>query len=255
MSPFLRLVVVLVSLDNPESLKVTLDSLGNLNYPNTILINIDSSYNYACKETFLASPMESQYFWEEKQGIYHAMNSALDLTQSEDIIWFLNPGDILNDPKLLLDIMRTFHKDSTIDFIYAQAQEIANNDPLKIFPDSNAMPSVTTLSDGTFRISHQALLVRSSIMKLVQGFDTRYKITADLKLEFQLLSNYKGKFIPGTLICFDSVGISHKRIMRTLIESACVRYFGGHLSLNKTLAFLIKSFSLKVKNRILNKES
>jgi hypothetical protein len=183
------------------------------------------------------------------------MNSALDSIEVEDVVWYLNPGDVLNDSKLLLDIMSHFRKDPQIDFIYAQAQEIANNDPFKIFPENNVEASVKNLSDGAFRLSHQALLVKGSIMRQVQGFDIRYQIAADLKLEFQLLSNYKGKFVPGILIGFDSGGISHKKIIRTLVESACVRYFGGHLSLNKSFLFLLKSVLLKVKYKVQKKIS
>jgi glycosyltransferase involved in cell wall biosynthesis len=255
LSSFPRLAVVLVSMNNSESLRITIDSLQSLKYPNIILINVDSSDDNACKEVLQHSHFESKYFWEKKRGIYHAMNSALDNIQVEDVVWYLNPGDVLNDSKLLLDIMTNFRKDPQIDFIYAQAQEIANNDPFKIFPGNNVEASVKNLSDGTFRISHQALLVKSSIMRQVQGFDTRYQIAADLKLEFQLLSNYKGKFVPGILIDFDSGGISHKKIMRTLIESASVRYFGGHLSLNKSFLFLMKSVLLKVKHKALKKIS
>ena len=225
--------MVLVSMNNSESLRITTD----------------------CEEILKTSQFKSRYFWEEKHGIYHAMNSALDQIQDDDIVWYLNPGDVLKDSRLLLDIMASFHDDSKIDFIYAQAQEIANTDPFKTFPGKNVEASVKNLCDGTFRISHQALLVRRSIMRQVHGFDTRYQIAADLNLEFQLLSNYKGKFVPGILINFDGSGISHKRIMRTLIESACVRYLGGHLSLNKSIHFLIRSILLKVKKRILRKES
>jgi glycosyltransferase involved in cell wall biosynthesis len=254
-SSFPRLVVVLVSMNNPESLQITLDSLKNLKYPNTILINVDSSDNHACEEILKYSQFENRYFWEEKQGIYHAMNSALDLVQGGDIIWFLNPGDVLNDSKLLQDIMVSFHDYPEVDFIYAQAQEIANSDPFKVFPGNNVEASVKNLCDGTFRISHQALLVRQSIMGQVHGFDTRYQIAADLKLEFQLLSNYKGRFVPGVLVHFDGGGISHNRILRTLFESACVRYLGGHLSFIRSIHFLVKSIFLKVKNRILRKVS
>jgi glycosyltransferase involved in cell wall biosynthesis len=255
LSSFPRLAVVLVSMNNSESLRITIDSLKNLEYPNTILINVDSSDNNACKEVLQHSHFESKYFWEKKRGIYHAMNSALDSIQGEDIVWYLNPGDVLNDSKLLLDIMSHFRNDPKIDFIYAQAQEIGNIDKFKIFPRNNVEASVKNLSDGTFRISHQALLVKSSIITQVQGFDTRYQIAADLKLEFQLLANYKGRFAPGILIDFDSGGISHKKVMRTLIESACVRYLGGHLSLNKSFLFLIKSIFLKAKYKVLKKIS
>ncbi len=250
-----RLAVVLVSMNNSESLRITIDSLKSLKYPNIILINVDSSDNNACKEVLQDSHFESEYFWEKKRGIYHAMNSALDNIKLEDVVWYLNPGDVLHHPKLLLDIMTNFRKDPQIDFIYAQAQEITNNDPFKIFPGSNVEASVKNLSDGALRISHQALLVKGSIMRQVKGFDTRYQIAADLKLEFQLLSNYKGKFVPGILIDFDSGGISHKKIIRTLIESACVRYFGGYLSLNKSLLFLMKSVLLKVKYKVQKKIS
>ena len=125
--------------------------------------------------------------------------------------------------------------------MYAQAQEIANNDPFKVFPENNVEANVKNLCDGTFRISHQALLVRHSVISQVNGFDTRYQIAADLKLEFLLLSNYKGRFVPGILVDFDSGGISHNRILRTLFESACVRYLGGHLSLIRSIHFLINS--------------
>ena len=255
LSSFPRLAVVLVSMNNSESLRITIDSLKNLEYPNTILINVDSSDNNACKEVLQHSHFESKYFWEKKRGIYHAMNSALDNIQGEDIVWYLNPGDVLNKPELLISILTDFRKDSKLDFAYAQAQVIANTDPFEIFPGSNVEASVKNLSEGTFRISHQALLVRGSIMNQVQGFDTKYQIAADLKLEFQLLSNYKGRFVPGVLINFDSSGISHKKVMRTLIESAFVKYSGGYLSFNKAFLFLLKSILLKIMRKILMKVS
>jgi len=255
LSSFPRLAVVLVSMNNSESLRITIDSLKNLEYPNTILINVDSSDNNACKEVLQHSHFESKYFWEKKRGIYHAMNSALDNIQGEDIVWYLNPGDVLNKPELLISILTDFRKDSKLDFAYAQAQVIANTDPFEIFPGSNVEANVKNLSEGTFRISHQALLVRGSIMKQVQGFDTKYQIAADLKLEFQLLSNYKGRFVPGVLINFDSSGISHKKVMRTLIESAFVKYSGGYLSFNKAFLFLLKSILLKIMRKILMKVS
>ncbi len=255
LSSFPRLAVVLVSMNNSESLRITIDSLKNLEYPNTILINVDSSDNNACKEVLQHSHFESKYFWEKKRGIYHAMNSALDNIQGEDIVWYLNPGDVLNKPELLINILTDFRKDSKLDFAYAQAQVIANTDPFEIFPGSNVEASVKNLSEGTFRISHQALLVRGSIMNQVQGFDTKYQIAADLKLEFQLLSNYKGRFVPGVLINFDSSGISHKKVVRTLIESAFVKYSGGYLSFNKAFLFLLKSILLKIMRKILMKVS
>jgi hypothetical protein len=219
-----KIYAYLVCKDNLNDVQVTLDSLRDLvNLSFFGLIVCDSSRDDQIKQYLKAKGLLTHciYKWTQPEGIYPAMNSLLDEIEGQSFIWYLNPGDLLTDPQVLLKLFSEV-KVHNLQWGFGQAKPIATDSqhafPKKIF--STVYESVYT---GSLQISHQSMIVRNDVLRELGKFNTRYRITADYDLQMKLSKSFKPFFLPICMIEYSENGLSHKKRFRPYFESFLIR--------------------------------
>lgn len=242
------LEIVMVSMNNVQDFRRSIESIEPLisNFDRVVIV--DSSKNSEIEnESKSLSDLEVNvvYQWEEPQGIYHAMNTGLNLCHDDSLVWFLNPGDVAKNPSLILELKNLIEKS---DSRWGYGQSSYDNDfsacP-RLFPDINDN-SIYSLFDGELQISHQSMLVSKETLLELGGFETKFSIAADLDLQFKLIADFSPQFLPKHLIIVDTSGVSHNQQVRTLIESFIIRYRRNEFSKTKSIAWLLRSVSRRV---------
>ena len=245
------LQIVLVAFNNLNQVQQTIQSLELIHIPYEVLIvdsSTDSLVRNFCSQI---QKFRVKYIWEEKNGIYHAMNTGWKNCQSTDLVWYLNPGDFLLSEESLENLVRGI---KTSGAVWGFAQAISGGDQNSIFPPTSAEITSRGLHKGVLSMSHQAILVQRKELQRLGGFNERYQIAADLDLEFKLLRSTMGYFEKSPLVDVDIHGLSHKKVVRTLYESAVVRRKNNILSSWRATTWFITKISHKVlinlRNRI-----
>jgi hypothetical protein len=236
------LKICLVSCNNLIEVKATLESISNIDFEYEILI-VDSSSNldiFNFSQNFQISPVE--YIWEQRRGIYHAMNTAWRACKSQDLIWYLNPGDKLISVQVLKNLVSGIESQK-YDWGFGQA--LLANSSYPAFPKISTTLTPEALHQGTLSISHQAILIKQYKLNELEGFQDQFVIAADLDLEFKLLKSTPVYFEKAPIVVVDGSGISNQKVLKTIYESAKVRKNNGVLSLNRAVIWYLLKIGKK----------
>ena len=237
------LKICLISCDNLIEVKATLNSISVINFAHEILI-VDSSLNLDIFNFLQNLQISSvKYIWEQKRGIYHAMNTAWRACESQDLIWYLNPGDQLLSVEVLKNLITGIEL-RKCDWGFGQA--LLANSISPAFPNVSTALTTEALHQGTLSISHQAILIKQYKLNELGGFQDQFVIAADLDLEFKLLKSTPTYFEKAPMVVVDGNGLSHQKVLKTIYESAKVRKNGGVLSLTGAVIWYLLKIGKKV---------
>ena len=209
------LTVIAVCKDDSENLQKTLNSLLNIDphfMPRLIkriivkdgcstddTIEIQKVFS----EKFRQAGVEFNFISEVDNGIFSAMNAALDLCCKEDLIWFLNAGDIVSEVLDIENVLSSLKKfelsESLICFF------VSNN----VFQNTNYLMPPNKIQDkDSFRNwmkfntpVHQAVIVKGSSKFL--HFNEDFKVSADsIQIYMNFLVSKEVEFYPFTICKF-----------------------------------------------------
>ena len=233
----ITLSVVLICLNNFADFTLTINSLRKLNYPYIKLIVIDSSNDLEIKEfVAMEKNLNISYTWQEKNGVYSAMNLGIENSESNSFVWFLNPGDVLIDSEIVTEMIKELDKFSG-KWAFAQARN-ANPNQSQIYPKKIVILDKKGIAKGSIKISHQAIFVCRETLIENGYFDTSYKIAGDQAMLMKLV-DIPPVFIPKVMVEIDQNGISGKYPIQTIFETIKVNYLSGAWSLNTSLFTLL----------------
>jgi hypothetical protein len=176
------------------------------------------------------------------------MNTALNLAKPYNYIWYLNPGDLLINSKAARELLTKVQNTNSI-WGYAQAQKRIGNS-IEVFPKTNLTANLKNIANGSLSISHQTMLTSVCELRKLSGFDEKYIIAADLKVQIELSRDYKSESVFTPLVEIDPHGISHTRVMRTFLETAEIRFKTHKFSNLETISLGIKFLALKAYRKI-----
>ena len=253
------LSIILVSKNNHFDVKYTLDSLNGVEKLNYEILVIDSSNTLLTKNLLNDYKHFSniKYFWTQPKGIYNAMNIGLKMSAENSYIWFLNPGDILLSVECLSQVLEKFDK---LEIDYCVTQSVYANRPYveeNFFPKKGTEISLDNFVAGILNFSHQATFVDKKVFRYGILFDENYSIAADYKLQYELVKYYAGILVPVVAVKVDVLGVSHKKITKTALETSLILYRAGYFSLLYAFKYFIFKFFKRLYNvitiRILNR--
>lgn len=235
-----ELTVAMVSMNNPLNVRKTLNSLLPLQNENIVIVVIDSSINsnikIICEE--FKRYFNINYFHTAPRGVYNAMNVAIDKSNVDSYIWFLNPGDVLVNSKVTYILINEI-QESGFEWGFAQAQNDMPQHKV-IYPITVGDFLAKDIALGLTQVSHQSIITKNSTLKRLGKFDEKFVIASDLQLILKL-ADLEFSFVKEILVRIDLEGLSNQRPITTILESNYIVYLSGYRGRFKTLVNLAKS--------------
>ena len=242
--------IVCLTLNNLSDLKKTLKSIEKLHDYIYELIIVDSSEGSEIEMYFsnFDAEFSKTYHWEKAKGIYPAMNTSLRLAQEDNFIWFLNPGDIVINSNVVIELIDKIVETKS-DWGFAQTKKIIGSN-IEIFPKVIGLISPKSIAYGVLSISHQSMLCKVKVILQIGGFDESYLIAADLKFQTLLAYTSTPVWIETPMVEIDPNGISHQKVFRTYLETFKVRWSCEDTSRLYTVYLSLRYVLFKFRSRL-----
>ncbi|MFZ4522233.1 MAG: glycosyltransferase family 2 protein [Bacteroidales bacterium] len=226
-SPVISIITVV--LNNSGGFRLTAGSVMAQRYPGIEFIVIDGGSTDGTLQHIREISGRIHYWVSEPDnGIYDAMNKGIEQATGEWIV-FLNAGDVFAGPDVL---SRIFARDfSGTDVIYGDS--IADYSQ---FMALRRAGSPEHLWKG-MPFSHQALFVRSSLVKTHQ-FSTEFTIAADFDQVYRLYKdNSRFLHFPEPVCIVEVEGVSNQRYLRSWKERYTIYKKSGDATAIRTLFY------------------
>ena len=168
-----KITIVTVTFNAEQYLKKTIESVINQDYKNIEYIIIDGGSTDNTLNIIKQYNKHISYFISEPDnGIYDAMNKAIDIASGEWIN-FMNAGDTFCDPLVISNF---------IAFKIPENTHIACGSVRSVDEDDNILriqkPSIGSSVTEFFEGNHQCCFTKTSIIKK-NPFNTTFRIAAD----------------------------------------------------------------------------
>jgi len=233
MSPWLTIATVVK--DDPHGFAATMQSISTQIDSDYQIVVIDSS-----TEPLSVGIESVDYSWTPAEGIYPAMNQALDRATGRYIL-FLNAGDTLVSPDTLKEVRALLHGNPLWGFGRIQIRESSASEVVESANFNYLTEKKFAFARGKFP-PHQATFVLTESLKEIGGFDESYSITADYKVALQLSQMSDPVEIPLIISDFTRGGLSDTKWRRSLNEFHRARKEVLHLTIRETTIEQFLSF-------------
>jgi glycosyltransferase involved in cell wall biosynthesis len=196
------ITIITVVFNGQDTLNQAIESILSQTYSNIDFFIIDGgSHDDTINIIKSKEAQISLWLSEKDNGIFYAMNKAIDLIEDEDsYVLFINADDYLADTQV---IERVASQINNHDFIYGKVMLKSNELEVPV----GELQTRNSLSTGM--IQHQATFTRKSIFTKFGYFDTGYKIVSDYEFAVRVFSsNSKTLFINQVVSVMRMGGVS-----------------------------------------------
>lgn len=266
--PPLKITVATVTYNAGPLIGRTIRSVEEQDYPYVEHVIIDGNsqdetlelvHHYQERNSINEVRHEIVCLSEPDNGLYDAMNKALDMATGRYII-FINAGD-------------TFHSPDTLSLVAKAATSVAGNEksaknlPAVLYGDTNIVNEngellrrrrLTPPEQLTWRsfkngmlVCHQAFFARTDIARLIH-YDRRYRLSADYDWCIRIMREGERLGLPLTnlhivVANYLSGGLSKRRHRASLWERLIImaRHYGIPVAIAQHLWFIIRLFTKK----------
>ena len=205
------LSVVTVVKDDLEGFKRSMNSFHDQNLSGVELVVVDSSADSSQVQAFLSEfpSQEFRYEWVAAQGIYSAMNHALEMVQG-DYIYFLNAGDLFVDHSVIRDLGDLVAENSPT-WIVGRV-EILEQSGTRVTSSSWDFKAEkkALFARGLFP-PHQGTVVRTDVLRSLGGFNEDFIISADYAAALSLSQVHDPLMTDRVIATFCEGGVSTTR--------------------------------------------
>lgn len=234
--------IVTICLNDIENLKKTVSSVKAQNFEDYEYIVVDGGSTDGSVE-YLRGVSPNHFISEPDDGIFFAMNKALDMCTGE-YICFMNAGDVFYDENVLMNVSKQIKKYSYVCLFYGDV--IVPMD-LRYF---SRQPSKLTkfILYRTTGVCHQACFLRRKIYREAGGFDLAFKYKGDREFLTRIIVEQKipYKHLDLVIVKYKGGGFSELNIKYAHKEIEIIRqkYFSSvevrFYSIRVTFLYIIK---------------
>lgn len=190
--------IIVVTLNNAEGLRRTLESILQLSYPHREVIIIDGLSSDSTPDVVEEyGIVVTKYVSEKDTGVYNAMNKGLQYVTGDYVV-YMNSGDV-------------FASHDTLDTVNSYDADIILGD--SVYGDSThrLQYDMTLYELMSIGINHQSTYYRTEVIKKYR-FDESYRIIADLKsvAEPYVRDHCTLAYVPQILSLCEAQGMSKK---------------------------------------------
>ncbi|CAK8711732.1 glycosyltransferase family 2 protein [Candidatus Electronema halotolerans] len=230
------ITVITVVFNGAKHLEQAILSVIEQTHDNVEYIVIDGGSTDGTLDIIRKYEHAIDYWVSEKDGgIYDAMNKGLKLANG-DYIGMLNSDDWLSTEAIGLI---SKHKHDSVDFVYSSVfitSKEGNVLYIKLPEDTETIPY-------RMPFPHQTFYAKASIFKKIYGYDTKYKLSADLDIVWRVIkAGFNGVQIQQPMAYFREGGASGGLITFIETRSIACKYGMGNI---KSYFLLVESL-LKV---------
>ncbi|MDR9367043.1 MAG: glycosyltransferase [Balneolaceae bacterium] len=195
------LTVVIVTKNPGSDIFATLASVLPLDDESVEILIKDNSDDTSIEEINGSFQFTNfRYVHSPDDGIYDAMNQAINLANGE-YIYFLNAGDTYID----CDLLNILKNDQTeADFFYGNI--------VNLYPFARQISYSKYINKYTVylrRVCHQAIVVKKDVFDQLGLFDTNLSVNADYLFILRLFDQFKGKSIQKLICIYKGGGFSY----------------------------------------------
>ena len=222
--------IVLITLcrNNPRELDQTLTSVAAQSTPPERHIIIDSSDEFFRKQAqTVCSRFDVEYVWLEPQGIYPAMNQALEYVDDHALVWYLNSSDSMYSPDAIASVVAAVNSSPPqVQWWIGHVRGDGRGGPLRKTDYKDGSEFLTDLRYGLSGFPHTASIVQASAIRQAGGFNEDFNIAADYALALRLGQTFgPPEIIDAALALYDRSGLSSLRPVRTAWQKSLARLF------------------------------
>jgi len=205
--------IVTVVRNDLAGLKKSRISLNKQTFKNWTHIIIDGDSQDGTKEYLEKLPKKNTIFVSEKDsGIYSAMNKGWALASNDSYVFFLNARDTFADSTSLEQADYALSREPEKKWGCTTHEEI-NEDGSGWCCKLISEPTIQNQLYAFGYRSHQAVVMRKSLINQLNGFNEEYKLAADWDLIVRAIQVEKPAEWSFPLGRFELGGVSSQRIM------------------------------------------
>lgn len=237
--------IITVVYNGEDTIQRTIDSIKNQSYKNIEYIIIDGlSKDNTVEIIKKNSEFVTKFISEPDNGLYDAMNKALEMATG-DYVWFINSGDEIANSDVLSNV---FTNSENADIYYGDTLIVDDNGE-EIGRRRLQPPKELTWKDFKkgMVVSHQSIIIKRDITR---KYDLNYRFSADFDwVLYALKKSKKNVNTQVVLSKFLDGGLTKQNIIPGLKErfSIMVKNFGLIPTIYQHIFISIKFFAFYVK--------
>lgn len=213
----MQVSIITVTWNSEKTIKETLDSISNQDYPNIEHIIVDGASTDKTLEIIESSEFKNIKIISEKDtGIYDALNKGIELANGE-IIGLLHSDDVYANNHTIKTILEEFSNKS-VDAVYGDIVYVKEDVLIRYWRSKDFQQNL--LWRG-WMPPHTSLFLRKEVYQKVGNFNINYKIAADYDFIIRAFKEIGSRsvYIPKVLVKMKIGGESNKSIKNTFIKS------------------------------------
>ncbi len=216
----MKISIITCVLNNPKTIKDTIESVQSQIYVDKEHILIDGGSNDETLDVIKNNNNKNLSLFSSKdKGIYYAINKGINLCSGQ-IIGILHSDDFYSNEKVISDIVETFKK-TNADLVYGDLEYVSKKPPYKIIRKWTAGKfNKLNLKKG-WMPPHPSVFVKKDIFYKIGKYNTDYKISSDYDFLIRALSNenIKKQYVEKILVKMRVGGKSNKSIKNIINKS------------------------------------
>lgn len=205
--PLLTVVTVILNIiKNKREIpfRNCIESTASQSYPNIEHLVIDGGSTDGTLAILQKLQQEGKirYLSEKDHGIYDAMNKGIQNAAGKYIV-FLNSDDAFLDNAAVENVMRALEKENA-DFSYADAEVYAENHSSLLYTWKGTLLDIPY----GYYPCHQTFFAKKDLLRKLGGFHENYMANDNLLMLQIVTGNWKGVYVPHSIIAFHVGGAS-----------------------------------------------